>query len=122
MTPLRQQMMEDMQLNGLSASTQILYAGAVAQLAQHFHRSPDQLAEQDLRQYFLYLANEKKVSRSTSTIAMCSIKFFFEHTLHRNWLTLELIRPRHEKKLPVVLRREEVRRFLSEVRVTVYRA
>jgi len=55
MTPLRQQMIEDMQLNGLSASTQELYADAVKQLAKHFHRSPDQLSEQDLRQYFLYL-------------------------------------------------------------------
>ena len=67
MTQLRQQMIEDMQLSGLSASTQELYSAAVAQLAKHFHRSPDLLSEQDLRQYFLYLINEKKVSSSTTT-------------------------------------------------------
>src|SRR5438874_8343025 len=108
MTPLRQQMIEDMQLNGLSASTQELYAVAVKQLAKHFHRSPDQLNEQDLRQYFLYLTNVKKVSRSTTTIALCGVKFLYEKTLRRQWPTLQLIRPAFERKLPAVLSRDEV--------------
>lgn len=122
MNQLRQQMIEDMQLSGLSASTQRLYSGAVAQLAKYFHRSPDLLGEQDLRQYFLYLINEKNVSSSTTTIALCGVKFLYEKTLHRNWPTLPLIRPAHEKKLPVVLSRDEVRRVLSEVQMPVYRA
>ena len=65
MTPLRRRMLEDMQLRGFSARTQECYAAAVRQLAEHFHRSPDRLTEEDLRQYFLYLANEKKVARAT---------------------------------------------------------
>jgi hypothetical protein len=59
MTPLRQRMLEDMQLRGFSARTQEAYVHAVRQLAAHFHRPPDQLTEDDLRQYFLYLANVK---------------------------------------------------------------
>ena len=51
------------------------------QLAQHYHRSPDQLSDEDLRQYFLYLANEKKIARPTATIALCGIKFFYEQAL-----------------------------------------
>jgi integrase len=94
----------------------------VAQLAKHYHRSPALLSEPDLRQYFLYLINEKKVSSSTTTIALCGVKFLYEKTLRRDWPTLPLIRPAHEKKLPVVLSRDEVRRLLSEVQVTVYRA
>src|SRR5438034_4096529 len=77
MTPLRQRMLEDMQLRGFSARTQECYVAAVRQLAEHFHRSPDHLTEEDLRQYFLYLANEKKVARATATIALCGIRFFF---------------------------------------------
>src|SRR6266699_1176970 len=60
MTPLRQRFIEDMQLRGYSARTQEAYARAVRQLAEHYHRSPDMLTEEELRQYFLYLANEKK--------------------------------------------------------------
>lgn len=122
MTPLRQRMIEDMQLRGYSARTQECYVAAVRQLAQHYHRRPDQLQEEELRQYFLYLANEKKVARATATIALCGIKFFYEHTLHQNWTTLRFVRPQREKKLPVVLSRDEVRRILREIRIPVYRA
>ncbi len=81
MSPLRQRMLEDMQLRGLSARTQEAYARAVWQLAQHYQRRPDQLSEEELRQYFLYLTNEKKIARPTATIALCGIKFFYEQTL-----------------------------------------
>ena len=121
MTPLRQRMIEDMQLRGLSARTQECYVTAVRQLAAHHHRSPDQLSDEDLRQYFLYLTNEKKVARATATIALCGIKFLFEHTLKRDWTTLRFVRPARERKLPVVLSREEVRRILAAVRIPVYR-
>jgi len=122
MTPLRQRFIEDMQLRGYSARTQEAYTRAVRQLAQRYHRSPDKLSEEDLRQYFLYLANEKKWARASTTIALCAIKFFFEHTLQRHWTTLRFVRPPREKKLPVVLSQQEVRRILAEVRIPVYRA
>jgi integrase/recombinase XerD len=115
-------MIEDMQLGGYSARTQKLYVEAVGQVFSHFRCSPGQLTEEQLREYFLYLTNERRVSRSTATIALCGVKFFFERTLKRNWPALELIRPRPEKKLPVILSREEVRRILEQVHTPVYRA
>lgn len=77
MTPLRQRMLNDMQLHSLSPKTQEAYTRAVRQLAAHYGKSPDQICEEELRDYFLYLKNEKKVSRSASTVALCGIKFFF---------------------------------------------
>jgi len=121
-SPLQQRMLEDMQLRGLSARTQEAYARAVWQLAQYYRRSPDQLSDAELRQYFLYLANEKKIARPTATIALCGIKFFYEQTLKQPWPTLRFVRPPREWKLPVVLSRAEVRRILHEVRIPVYRA
>jgi integrase len=114
-------MIEDMQLAGYSARTQRNYVAAVGQLFEHCGCTPAHLSEEQLRQYFLYLANERKVSRSTTTIALCGVKFFFERTLKRAWPTLDLIRPRAEKKLPVVLSREEVRRILEQIHNPVYR-
>jgi integrase/recombinase XerD len=121
MTQLRKHMIEDMQLRGLSARTQEQYLYAVGHLARYFHRSPDQLNDQDLRQYFLYLTTEKKLSRSSTTIALCAIKFFYERTLHQQWPTLELMRPRKHHPLPVVLSRDEVRRILAHVHRSIYR-
>jgi site-specific recombinase XerD len=115
-------MTEDMQLAGYSSKTQQAYVGAVRQLFRHFDCNPAQLTEEQLRQYFLYLANERKVSRPTATIALCGIKFFYERTLKREWTTLGLVRPRRVKKLPVVLSREEVHRILEQVHTPVYQA
>lgn len=122
MTPLRQQMIEDMQLNGLSASTQKLYISSIKQLSEYFGRSPAELSEQDLREYFLYLTNEKRVSRSTTTITLCGVKFLYQKTLHRQWTTLGLVRPAYARRLPVVLSRDEVGRILNAVEHASYRA
>jgi site-specific recombinase XerD len=119
-------MLQDMQLRGFSQRTQETYVRAVPQLAVHFHRSPDQLGEEELREYFLYLTNVKHFAPPSFTIALCGIKFFYERTLSREWKLLELVRPAREKKLPVILpvilSREEVQRILAAVRLPVYRA
>ena len=121
MTELRKRMIECLQLRGLSARTQEMYVRAVRQLAEHYHKSPDVITEEELRQYFLYIKNVKQYSRSASTIALCGIKFFFEHTLHRDWTTLRFVRAPREKKLPVILSLEEVRKLLGCVRLPRYR-
>ncbi len=121
MTELRNRMIQDLQLRGFSERTQEMYVRAVRQLAEHYHKSPDLITEEELRQYFLYIKNVKHYSRSASTIALCGIKFFFEHTLKRDWPTLTFVRAPREKKLPVLLSREEVQRVLSAVRLPRYR-
>ena len=120
-TPLRQKLIEDMQLHGLSSRTQAVYVVAVRQLADHYGKSPDQISEEELRQYFLYLSQIRKVSSSTFQIALSAIKFFFELTLQRQWATLELVRPAREQKLPVVLSVAEVRSILACVHRSRYR-
>src|SRR5260370_30764153 len=77
MTELRKRMIECLQLRGLSARTQESYVRAVRQLAEHYHKSPDLITEEELRQYFLYLTNIKHYARPTSTIAICGIRFLF---------------------------------------------
>ena len=83
---------------------------------------PGRITEEDLRDYFLYGKNVKKWSRSTSTVALCGIKFFYENTIQRPWPTLLFIRPGREKKLPVVLSRDEIRQTLSNIQLLGYRA
>src|SRR2546425_4546127 len=121
MTALRTRFIEDMQLHGYSPKTQSCYVGAVCGLAKHYHKSPDQISEEELRRYFLHLTLEKKVARATATIALCGIKFFFQNTLQRNWTALRLLRPPKEKKVPVVLSRQEVQQILACLRRPLYR-
>ena len=121
MSALREKMIEDMQLRGFAVRTQEAYLLAVSQLARHYHKSPDQINEEELRQYFLFLKNEKHAARASCTIALCGIKFFFERTLGREWKTFEFLRPAKEKKLPVVLSVSEVGRVLECVHRQQYR-
>jgi integrase/recombinase XerD len=120
-TPVWQRMQEDMQLAGLAARTQESYLGVVHRLTDHAQKAPDQITEADLRQYFLYLRNERKLSRSSLTIALCGIKFLFERTLQRDWPTLAIIRPPAEHKLPAVLSLAEVHDLLGRIRIPRYR-
>jgi integrase/recombinase XerD len=121
MNALRQKMIEDMQLHGFAERTQEAYLLAVRQLAKHYRKSPDQIEEEELRQYFLFLKNEKHAARATCTLALCGIKFFYERTLGREWKTFEFLRPAKEQKLPVVLSVGEVRRVLACVHRQRYR-
>jgi integrase len=114
-------MIEDLQLRGYSDSTQDLYVRAVRQLCEHYNKCPGQITEEELRDYFLYGKNVKKWARSTSTVALCGIKFFYENTIQRPWPTLLFIRPGREKKLPVVLSRDEVRAILSNLQLLRHR-
>ena len=63
MTPLQQRMIEDLQLRGMSARTQQMYVRAVRQLAQYYHKPPDHISDEELRQYFLFVKNVKHWSR-----------------------------------------------------------
>ena len=121
MTILRQKMQEDLQLRGLAPATQESYLRAVRQLAEYHGRSPAQLDENNLRDYFLHLKNEKKASRSSMTIALCGIKFFYEHTLKREWRIFDLVRPEKSQKLPTVLSQDEVKAVLGNIRRQDYR-
>jgi site-specific recombinase XerD len=121
-TALRQRMLQDLQLAGLSEHTQEAYLRAVRQLADHFHTPPDRLTEPQVRDYFLHLKNERKFASGSLVVAYSGIKFFYSHTTPRDWPTLQRLRVRKEKKLPDVLSVEEVRRLIAAVRTHQYRA
>jgi integrase/recombinase XerD len=111
---------EDLQLAGMSERTVEMYVRSVRIMSEYFQKSPYKITEEDLREYFLYMKNVKKYARTTTTIALCGIKFFVEKTAKRKWKIVELIRPQREVKLPVVLSREEVKKVLDALREPRY--
>ncbi|MFC1452151.1 tyrosine-type recombinase/integrase [Verrucomicrobiota bacterium] len=121
MTAVRQRMVEDLQLAGMAESTQREYVRSARQLAEHYMKSPAEIGEEEIRQYFLYLKNVKKWARPTCTTAICGIKFFWEQTLKRDWTTVGLVRPAREKKVPVILTCKEVIAIMQQVRLFRYR-
>lgn len=121
-TPLRQKMIEDMQLRGLTERPQASYVAAVRKLAEYYGKSPAVVSEAELRAYFLYLKNEKKAAASTCMQALCALKFLYQNTLGQHWPILDFVKPASERKLPVVLSRGEVGQILGCLRRPHYRA
>ena len=85
MTELRNRMIEDMELAGLSPGTQEAYIRAVRQLAGHFHLSPDRLTESQLRDYLIHLRDVRAIARGTFQQHFFAIKFLFVNTLAYDW-------------------------------------
>jgi integrase/recombinase XerD len=122
MTPLRQRMIEDMEIRNLAHDTQDVYLYYVAQFARHFGKSPDLLGREEIRAYQLYLIREKKLAPATVTIAVSALRFLYKVTLHREWSFDDIIpHPKKPEKLPVILSPEEVLEFLGCVPEGKYR-
>ena len=115
MTPLRQRMIEDMQLRGLAPTTQRSYLHYVEGFARFYNASPERLDLEFVRQYELYLLNERKLSQESINSFVSAVQFLYQTTLEMPWGTECFPRVRRPEKLPVVLSPEEVERFFEHV-------
>jgi integrase/recombinase XerD len=112
-TTLRRRMMEDLQIRNYAPSTVRAYIRGVADFAKHFGKSPDQLGAEQIREYQLFLIKEKGVALPTYIQIVSGLRFLYAHTLQRQIGMERIPFPRYEKKLPVILSREEVKALLE---------
>lgn len=112
MTALRQRLLEDLRLRNYSPRTEEAYVAAVAKLARHFNRSPDQLSGEDIRAFQVHLL-AKKSSWSQFNQIVCGLRFFYKITLGRPEVVVMLPYGKRAKSLPVVLSMEEVAQLLA---------
>ncbi len=111
-----QQSTRALQLAGMSEPTQKGYTRSVRMLVDFYGKSPDQVSEVELQDYFLHRKNVDKWAAATMRICYSGIKFFFINVLKRDWHTLELIHAKREQRLPTVLSLNEVWNILNAVR------
>jgi integrase/recombinase XerD len=116
MSPLRRRMIEDMQIRNLTANTQRVYIANVFRFVCHFRKSPDLLGPTEIRSYLLHLTRERRLAASSIIVTVSALRFFYTVTLRRPWVVEDDIPAGHQaKKLPVVLSKQEVARFLGAV-------
>jgi integrase/recombinase XerD len=115
MTALRQRLIEDLQVRNYSPRTVEAYVAAVAKLAKHFGRSPDQLTNEELRAFQVALL-AKKPSWSQLNQVVAGLRFFFGTTLARAGVVEMLPYGKKPKRLPTVLSVEEVTQLLAAAR------
>ena len=121
MTELRKRYLQDLRLRNYAPKTLQTYVECVSLFARYFKRSPEHLGPKHIREYQLYLVEEKKCSWSRFNQTVCALRFLYRNTLGRDWAISHIPFPRKQKKLPVVLSREEVAQFLAAIRRLKYR-
>ena len=117
---LLERMEKDLRLAGKAERTVEAYTGAVRRLVRRTGKPLGEIEEEDVRQYLLDMV-ESRVARGTFSINLCGIRFLWMDTMGLDWKIFGLAKPRYDKKLPVVLSRDEVWRILDEVTIDVYR-
>jgi len=122
MTPLRQRMIEDLQLRNLAPATQKNYIAHVAAFARFFGQSPEVLDQEAVREYLLYLLNERKMSPENVNQQCSALRFLYLTTLEMPWREVDFPRVRRPHRLPVVLSHEEIVQFFEHVPGLKYRA
>ena len=115
-TQLRRRMHQDLQLAGLADGTQKAYLRVVQRFAAHYNKPPDQISEQEFRDYLLYLKNQRHYSPSALKVVASGILFFYTHTSPRDWPTFKTLSIPRPRSLPDVLSIDEVRRLIDAVR------
>jgi integrase/recombinase XerD len=115
MTPLRQKLIDEIQLRGFSPNTQDSYVRSVAGLAQFYDRSPDKIADDEIKAYLLHLLRIKKLAVSSLIVAVSALRFFFGQVLHRPTATIEQALPRMKKPIlrPKVYSVQELERLFG---------
>lgn len=120
-TPLRQRMIEDMQMRKLAPKTQSAYLLHVRRLAAFLGRSPDTASSEDLRLFQLHLV-EQGCSSSALNVTITGLKFFFEVTVDHPELMARMHPVPVPRKLPQVLSRDEVTRLIASAGSPKYQA
>jgi len=107
--------MEELRLRNLSEITSRLYIGATERFAGYFGRSPDQLGPGQIREFFLHLLDDKRVTARTVQLYRSALKFLYVKTLRRPWFDEEVARIKQRLQLPTVLSAEEIVRILDRI-------
>jgi len=114
--PSIQQYAQLVELKDYRPATKKEYVRMVRRLGDHVQCDPAALNENQIREYFLFLRQEKKFGRSAMTIAKAALRgFFCEQLKVQGWTVFNELRIACPQVLPVVLSREEVAKVLGVV-------
>ena len=105
-------MLEDLQIRQYSPTTIRIYLHAVSGFARHFGKAPDRLGAEHIRQYQLFLIKEEGVAAHRHQM-VCALRFFYTQTLNHKIPLERIAFSRRQRKLPLIMSREEVKALLA---------
>ena len=114
-----ERLLQHLKLKGLRPKTIDAYARAIRQAGERFNQQIDDLAAQQLTDYF----SERLDTHSWSAVKLdlYGLRFYYEHVLAKPWPASGLLRSPRSQRLPDIVTVEEMQRLLSATRVLSYR-
>ncbi len=115
MTTLRQNFIRELVIRGIASRTQQSYVAAVYGLAKHYHQSPDQLSDEQIKGYVFYLAQERQWAPSSLNQTVYALRCFYQLVLGRPLERLRRCLPPVKRAVhrPQVFSVEEVEKLLT---------
>src|ERR1700736_3606277 len=114
-------MLEDLQRRNYAETTINSYIRIVEDFSQRFHRPPDRLGPQQIREYQAELFKKRKLAPSTVTVYLAALRFFYTKTLKRSWSVAETPYPKRAEHVPSIMSQEEVARLIDAARTPFHR-
>jgi integrase/recombinase XerD len=121
MTHLRKMMLEELQRRNYAENTIRSYIRIVEDFSRRFHRSPESLGPEHIREYQSELFTNRKYRATTVTGYLAALRFFYTKTLKRAWSTAETPYPKRPFSLPTILSQEEVAQLIDAARPPLHR-
>jgi integrase/recombinase XerD len=121
MTRLRKMMLDELERRNYSQTTRRAYLRGVQDFARHFHRSPDQLGLDHIRDYQVHLFRVRKLKPASVAVRLAALRFLFVAVLKRPWSVADTPYPKRPDTLPCVLSQEEVTRLIEAALTPVHR-
>jgi integrase/recombinase XerD len=120
-THLRQLMLEELRRRNFADSTIRSYLHGVEYFSRYFHRRPDQLGPEHIREYQAALFTKLKFSPNTVTLRLAALRFFYIKVLKRGWSIAETPYPKKVLHLPEILSQDEVARLIDAAEFPFHR-
>ena len=102
MTHLRQRMLDELQRRNYSQRTAHVYVHALEDSANYFHRSPERLGPNHIRECQVHLCRDRKLSPRTIQSPSSALRFLFVKILRRPYLPDEIPFPKFPSILPAL--------------------
>ncbi|MDH5721058.1 MAG: site-specific integrase [Spirochaetia bacterium] len=116
--PYRVEFIQTLKMRSLAFKTIKNYSSVISLMQRYFldtNLSIDKLTDKMIRDYFLYLIDERDASTSYLNILRSALVLYYSEVLKKSYLIENIKNFKRDKSLPVVLSRDEILRFLSVI-------
>jgi len=114
-------MLEELERRNFSQSTTRTYIRSVEDFARYFHRPPDQLGPEHVRECQAHLFTKRKLAANTVIQRLAALRFFFIKTLRKPWSVADTPYPKKTFRLPMILSQEEVAQLIDAAETPFHR-